>query len=193
MRFPSVFQSQRQLNWGRKDTSQIPENLPGAFDGAYAAAQAEGFINDGTVFHHLDSPSGTGLFTNTAANTARRTLPAGQRSPVPVGALCNNIVGAVMKPDNSLRAGSHASPAGSAAILRHLCRAVRSSEYRAGFAHRPASPALYAAICTSPIRAASATGYQRGFIGKFLFHRHSQPFLSYGVWARGRLQRRSPS
>ena len=56
-----VFQSQRQLNWGRKDTSQIPENLPGAFDGAYAAAQAEGFINDGTVFHHLDSPGGTQL------------------------------------------------------------------------------------------------------------------------------------
>lgn len=177
---------------------KIPDRMAGAFNRAHPAAEADFFADDRAVVPDADSSGCAGLFADPAADTADRALFAGGRPRVMVGTFDNNIVGAVMNPNDLLRAGPRTGTAGNAGRLIHLRHTVWGQVDGTKLAGRNAGPASKAAEGASGFfpggRAAAVAGYNSRFVGKLFSHGHVSPSFhkAYGPAAeRASVPRRS--
>lgn len=157
----------------------------------HAAAQTVCFINFRAEIDNMDCACGAGFFTDAAANAAYRALVFCVCAFVMVGTFYGNIICAVMYADNFLRADPHAGTAGYAFVFCYFRNAVAVQVYSIKFTVFDTGAAADAAVtarrCSLIFVTAAVAGNECSFIWKFLFYRHSQFFLSYGVFFMGRL------
>jgi hypothetical protein len=139
----------------------------------------------------LDGTGCAQALANTAADAAYVALLTGVCTLVFVGAFYHNVVGTFMDVDNMLRAGAHTRAAGDARIFVHhghvICIEGNGVKLARGNTRTTAYAAVGALRHFRHCAAAAVAGYQRRFVGEFLFHSHTYAFLSYGVFAKGKL------
>ena len=169
--------------------------MAGAFDGALAAGETEGFVDVREVVLHGDGPGGAELLTDAAADAADLAHLSCILAGIPVRAFDDDGVGAFVDADELARAFAHAFAAGDALVLVDLGHAVivQSNGLESAHVHAQfAADAAVLAVCRGT--AAAVAGDESCLIGKAFLDSHSYlPFLSYGVLASGSFVRRSPS
>ena len=105
---------------GSQHAAGVDDGTAGAVDSTHAAAQALCIVDDGDVVDDLDGAGGADLLTHAAADAADLTDAAGVLALVLVGALDNDIVGALVDADQVLGAVGCALAAGDALLLIDL-------------------------------------------------------------------------
>mgnify|MGYP006900171980 CR=1 FL=1 len=148
------------------------------------------------IVHNPDSTCRTGLFTDSTANTAYRTLFFCLSSFAFVRTFDYNIIGTFMDMDNFLRTDFIHFPqarhlSSSTSATPYSFREIAPNLHTLTQAPQPMQPSVHpSSPCTAlhpPLHATRADLYGNLFLLPY------QPFLSYGVSVSGRLYLRIPS
>ena len=176
---------------GSQHAAGVDDGTAGAVDGAHAAAEALCVVDDSDIVHDLDGAGGTNLLTHAAADAADFTDAAGILALVLVGALDNDVVGALVDVDQVLGAVGSALAAGDALLLVDLGNAQIVDGDCAELTGNDtllAADAAVDALCVGGLAGAAAavTGDNSGLIGELLLDSHCFfPLLTYYRACRG--------
>lgn len=131
------------------------------------------------IVHNPDSTCRTGLFTDSTANTAYRTLFFCLSSFAFVRTFDYNIIGTFMDMDNFLRTDFHTFSTGKAFIFIDFRHTIFIQGNCAKFTYADASSTANATICTSFFSlyrpASTITCYKGGSVWKSFFCCHINP------------------
>ena len=155
------------LSFFRQHAAQIIDRVAGAFNGALAAGQADGFVDLREVVRHGDGAGRAELLTDAAADAADLAHLSCILAGIPVRAFDDDGVGAFVDADELARAFAHAFAAGDALVLVDLGHAVVVEGDGFKFARVHAQLAADAAL--QPLGrppAAALTGHQAALQGQ---------------------------
>ena len=176
---------------GGQHATGVDDGTAGAVDSAHAAAQALSVVNDSNVVDNLDGAGSADLLAHAAADAADFADAASFLALILVGALDNDVVGALVNADQVLGAVGSALASSDALLLIDLSNAQvvdgDCTELTSDDTLLTADAAVNA-LCVGSLAGAAAavTGDNSGLVGELLLDSHNVfPLLTYYRACRG--------